>query len=265
MAKDLKAEFASEADLCATFIKQLPTGWTAYAETAGFDILLVRAIDGAQIGIEAKLTLNPKVVLQAAESRSAGYCRQQGPDFRAVLVPWGKAASELSAICRMLGVTIIQMKTKEVYQAERYGLKRKFSPDLPKINDSYWLEDWFDCAPWSRCTLPEYVPDVAAGKPSPTQLSEWKIRAIKIGILLERTGFVTKADFAQISINYRRFLDMGWIAPSGERGKYIAGKYSLRLREQHPTVVPLIEADFDKWCPKDRLASPLLQGQEVLL
>jgi hypothetical protein len=265
MAKELKAEFASEAELCATFIKQLPQGWTAFAETAGFDILLVRDVDGAQIGVEAKQTLNAKVVLQAAESRGAYLVDHSGPDFRAVLVPYGKAGSELAAVCRLLSITVIEMKTKVVFQQQQWGPKKKFTPDLPAVGGSSWREDWFDLAPWKRCPLPEYVPDVVAGASAPSTLSSWKISAIKVFILVERTGFVTRTDFAQLKINHRRFLDMGWLQQSDERGKYVLGRYPLNLRAQHPTVYPQIEADFDQWCPKDRLNSPLLQKQEVLL
>ena len=265
MAKELKAEFASEAELCATFINQLPEGWTAFAETAGFDILLVRATDGAQIGVEAKLTLNAKVVLQAAERTAYHYQDAVGPDFRAVLVPYGRAGGELSQICRLLRITVIEMKTKAVYLAQTWRPKKKFTPDLPDVAEFYWREEWFDCAPWKRCKLPEYVPDVVAGASGPSKLSDWKISAIKISILVERTGFVTRADFAQLKIDHRRFLDMGWLKQSGDRGKYVVGPYPLQLRTQHPAVFPKIEADFDKWCPKDRLSGPVVQGQEVLL
>lgn len=264
MAKELKAEFASEAELCATFIKQLPKGWTAYPETAGFDLLLVRAEDGAQIGIEAKLTLNSKVILQAVERTSYHYQDCEGPDFRAVLVPYGRAGGELSQICRLLHITVIEMKTKEVYLAQRWHPMRKFTPDLPQIGDHYWRQEWSDCAPWKRCNLPEYVPDVTAGASAPSKLSDWKISAIKICILVDRTGFVTRADFRQLKIDHRRFLDMGWLKHSDGRGKYVLGPYPLRLRDQHPSVFPQIEADFEKWCPKDRLNSPLLQKQEIL-
>ncbi|TIU81425.1 MAG: hypothetical protein E5W01_20510, partial [Mesorhizobium sp.] len=71
MAK-AKAVFESEAALCAAFIARLPKDWTAYPETAGFDILLVRGADGAQIGVEAKMTLNAKVLMQAVEGLYSG-------------------------------------------------------------------------------------------------------------------------------------------------------------------------------------------------
>ena len=67
----------SEAALCAAFIAAATVTpkrtdhaqWVAYPETGGFDILLVRQTDGVQIGIEAKLALNPLVVSQVLPKR----------------------------------------------------------------------------------------------------------------------------------------------------------------------------------------------------
>ena len=69
--------FRSEADLCSAFLaifrREYAAKWVAYAETEGWDILLVRRADGFQIGIQAKLTLNIAVVNQClADGQSAG-------------------------------------------------------------------------------------------------------------------------------------------------------------------------------------------------
>ncbi len=60
--------FATEADLCAAFLAEVPNTWTAWKEHAGWDILLVRKADGFQIGIEAKLKCNATVLQQALKS-----------------------------------------------------------------------------------------------------------------------------------------------------------------------------------------------------
>ena len=60
--------FATEAALCQAFVEwAAPQGWIAYAETAGWDLLLV-APSGHQMGVQAKLSLNAKVIAQAAAS-----------------------------------------------------------------------------------------------------------------------------------------------------------------------------------------------------
>jgi hypothetical protein len=58
--------YRTEADLCAAFLAALRRDyqekWLAYAETEGWDVLLVRQKDGFQIGIQAKLALNASVI-----------------------------------------------------------------------------------------------------------------------------------------------------------------------------------------------------------
>ena len=53
--------YPTEVALCSAFIAAVPREWTAYAETAGWDILLVRKADGFQIGVEAKLKIGVEV------------------------------------------------------------------------------------------------------------------------------------------------------------------------------------------------------------
>ena len=86
---NMETTFAREADLCSTFLALVPDSWLVYAETGGFDILLVRKEDGFQIGVQAKLRLNAKVVCQALETGRASAITNPNPDCRAVLVPKG--------------------------------------------------------------------------------------------------------------------------------------------------------------------------------
>lgn len=288
MAKAEKANFVNEAALCAAFISALPEGWTAYPETAGFDILLVRAADGAQIGVEAKMTLNAKVLLQAVEGIYSGHgSERDGPDFRAALVPAGTAGAELSSIARKLGVVVIECSDAEardkhiaryISQYDGWGHKLdpayirkraeasadqefpKFKPALPALGGYDWRGSWFDFCPMKRCKLPEYVPDVTAGASGPSQLSEWKIKAIKIALILERRGWVCAADFKAISIDRKRWLDMGWIRATATRGRYEAG-LPMGLRAQHPINYEQIAADYEKWAPKG--PELLTQGELV--
>ena len=107
MKRDV-AKFATEAELCAAFIAALPKEWTAYPETGGFDILLSRNADGFQIGVEAKLRLNAKVICQAAEEVGYSYVDRPGPDCRAVLIPDG-VSLDLAGLCPLIGITVIRM------------------------------------------------------------------------------------------------------------------------------------------------------------
>ncbi|TPM19794.1 hypothetical protein [Mesorhizobium sp. B2-3-6] len=251
MSKDVF--FKTEAELCTAFVAALPAGWTAYAETEGYDILLVRQ-DGLQIGVEAKLRLNPEVVVQA--SKAWGYvANAPGPDFRAVLVPAGHAQKHMSEICAMLGITVITATHPDDNTEKRYGWRSPpFRPDLPSLDARlYWSgreHDWYDRCPAARCKLPEYVPDVGAGHSAPVALTNWKIQAIKLLIILERQGYVTKADFKHVKIDPSRWT-RDWLERGPERGQFVTGKYTPDLKAQHPTNWAQIEADFDKWKPAE--------------
>ena len=191
--------FAREADLCAAFVAALPEGWVAYPETGGFDLLLVRAADGLQIGVEAKLRLNAKVVRQACERSRPDQLTGPCPDCRAVLVPKGAAGADLAELCRLLGLTVITMGAEP---------RQTFTPPLPRPKQDARSLTWFELAPTERIPLPEYVPDVAAGAPRPVRLTAWKIRAIRIAVTLERRGFVLGDYFKHHQVSMQR-----WVTP----------------------------------------------------
>ncbi|TNC14871.1 hypothetical protein FF100_04645 [Methylobacterium terricola] len=207
----------SEADLCSSFVaaatkhRRDEPQWVAYPETAGFDILLVRASDGVQVGIEAKLALNPRVVAQVLPPRMSWYGDHEGPDYRAVLVPAGKCNSDVRAICDALGITVIEHHggPGEGYY-DKWARGPEFSPALPV--ESYWRHDmqlWHEWLPQKRCALPDYVPDVAAGVPAPVSLTAWKVKAIKLLILAGERP-VTRADFKHLQLS-----PTSWLCPGG--------------------------------------------------
>lgn len=235
--------FAMETDLCAHFIAAIKDDWTAYAETGGWDILLVRKADGFQIGVQAKMRLNSDVISQAIEDGYCFYAERSGPDCRAVLVPSVDAGS-FDKIAGYIGLTIIRAYAPSGYAS--------FRPQLPRINDR--REDWFEWAPSKRHALPEYVPDVAAGASAPLQLTSWKIAAIKIAVTLEKRGFLTRADFRHHGIDHRRWLSAGggWLRLVG--GRYVAGHRMPDFRAAHPRVYEEVAADADKWMPQSPLA-----------
>lgn len=225
--------FSRESELCAAFIASLPKGWVAYPETGGFDIVLSRTEDGFQIGVEAKLRLNAKVITQASEAIYYWSATSDGPDCRAVLIPAG-VSQELARLCKLLGITIISM-----YQGW-------FNPQLPHLDREWPDSDWIEFAPFKRLELPDWVPDVAAGNASPVSLTDWKIRAIKIVVTLQKRGFVTRADFGHHKISMSRWTQCRWIK-SDVKGKWIAGPKMPDFAKQHPVNFPQIEADYDEW------------------
>jgi hypothetical protein len=233
--------FKTEIELCARFIAAIGNDWTAYNETAGWDILLVRKDDGFQIGIQAKLKLSTDVINQAIESE---WVHTTGPDCRAVLVPWGDARG-FDKICAYAGLTIIRVTAPG--SDEKYIYRHNvFDPNLPTMKAG-WRQEWFELAHDKRHDLPEYVPDVAAGASAPLQLTDWKIKAIKIAVTLERRGHVTRQDFKHHGIDHRRWIapGQGWLVVTD--GRYTRGPRFPNFKAQHPVVYEQIQADAKKW------------------
>jgi hypothetical protein len=232
--------YASEAALVADFLDQLGQGlrdnpWTVYPETAGWDLLMVHSA-GHQLGLEAKLSLNAKVIDQALSGQHR-YWNPAGPDYRGVLVPAGKCQAHLRNICAAIGIGIVEVRPREA------RVRQYFSLPIELWHESAW-QSWM---PGERCPLPDYIPDVEAGKKSPVALTEWKIKAIKLMIVLERRGHVTRRDMAALKISASRFTDAwhGFLArtPQG----YVRCGRTPDLRAQHPRNFAEIEADAETW------------------
>ena len=231
------AKFETEAALCAAFIAAVATEgkWRSFSETGGWDILLVREADGVQIGIEAKLTLNAKVIDQSLPS-PFNY-GETGPDYRAALIP-GYATGSFGRVCGALGITVL-----------RYGPgSLRIDPTLPLAGRRTWIDpNWHEWAPLRRVAVPDYIPDVPAGAPAPLTLTPWKVAAIKICVLLEERP-VTRSDFKHLGIDPRRWTSPwpGWLRPT-EKG-YVADRLP-DFKAQHPRNYEEIKADKEKWMP----------------
>ena len=239
--------------MCAAFIRDADRlGWDAYPETGGYDIVMSHRKHGWQVGVEAKQQFNAHVVCQAAD-RLGSTWRTGGPDFLAVLTPDG-GDGYVAQIARKLGIVVI----RALGEPDKRGFTRldgggsclAFNPHLPgeSIATSVGSEDygWPQHLWASPIDLPEYRPDVAAGKAAPVALTEWKIRAIKICVILDRRGYVTPADFSALGISSSRWVQGGWVVRDGKSKRWTAGGLP-DFRAQHPKNYGEIERDFEKW------------------
>ena len=255
-----KAAPGSEAALCNDFIALATKDktWAAYGETGGWDILLVRKADGFQIGIEAKLALNNKVVTQALPHRWWHYA-DTGPDCRAVLVPEGTKAVGLETICGWLGLTVITLRAP----APRGVWYAPFDPQLPTV-DERWDGDahWHEWCPVNRVPLPDYLPDVATGVAAPVQLTAWKVKAIKLAIVLESRP-VTRRDFKALHLDPSRWTDRhtGWLVPTSQG--YVRSGAMPDFKVQHPVVYEQIKADAGTWLKGELAGEGTLFGGKV--
>lgn len=240
--KKREPKYATEAALCADFIRwakdlsgkyagggrQTPN-WTPYAETAGWDILLVAA-DGTQIGVQAKLKFNMKVLHQCIPSAWESW-RETGPDYRAVLVP--ERDSTYTDICGALGLALFHPQ----------GTWRGESDFEPGLHMEHYNGGWHYWSPAKRHELPEFVPDVVAGDSAPLQLTKWKIAALRIVATLQTRGFVTRQDFRGYSIDARRWTGPGgWLVAGAVPGQYVRGP-GLDFDHQHPDVYAKVLAE----------------------
>lgn len=241
--------FTSEADLVAAFCMGVERHndnpnlgprpkWTAYHETAGWDLLLV-ATTGAQIGIEAKRVLNAKVLSQAIPSYAA-----EGPDFRAVLVPSDGRHADIKTLANALGLTVI---TAQSYTGTDGVEVHYFNPELPDEASKYGRDQWHPWYPAERCVLPDYIPDVMGGKAAPVALTPWKINAIKLVILLDRVGVVTRRDMRALGVAEGRWTAASYGFLSPRDGGYVRNERTPDFRTQHPVNYAQIEADWEKW------------------
>lgn len=244
---DLKVaprSYASEAELVREFLDRLNgrfgdgKRWTVYAETAGWDLLLVHNEYGFQVGLEAKLSLNAKVIDQALKDQHSIW-RTSGPDYRGILVPSIGRQLHLSNICEAIGLGVVVLRD---LPPGHYS-----SMSLP--GEDGYHSPWPNWCPAERCALPDYVPDVEAGHKSPVQLTPWKIKAIRLMILLDRRGVVTRRDMAALQISPSRWTDpyQGFLARHAGGSGYVRHDATPDLRAQHPVNYAEIEADFAIW------------------
>lgn len=233
--------------------------WVPYAETGGFDLLLVEEKTGLQIGIEAKLSLNAKVLAQAIPRQY--YFSDTGPDYRAVLVPQNKCQLHMKEIAAALGITVITIWPSEMRRGNAGADIRPYH--LPS-QETYGTYEWFPFIPAQRVKLPEYVPDVCGGHSAPVALTHWKIKAIKLMILLERRGYVTRHDMKLLQISPSRWTERhaGYLSPDTIKGGYVWNERTPDLKAQHPVNYVQIEADFDKWAPKELKPTALFAAND---
>lgn len=224
--------FTTETALCADFAAAATAqGWTVYPETSGWDLLLVK--DGTQLGVQAKLKANIKVLAQASQPLQWG---RVGPDFLAVLVP--EADRDFSALAWALGIMVLAQQRDRTYDSRsgeehllRHPEKRKLRwwPDLDE-KCRHAPSHAFD----APCWLPPMVPTVAAGVPCPVSLTRWKVRALRLLARLEVRGYVTAADMRDCELApstwYSRYLE----PTGGARGCWKRRDGEAQFDAQHP-------------------------------
>ncbi len=247
------SEKQSEADLCTAFRFWCEAlGWTVHPEVSDYDLVLTRphlSIESAlrgerplslsglamtpywipgktdQVGVQAKLTANVEVLYQAVRDQ------RRGPAWRLVLVP--SASSSFIGLADHLGVMVAVQEVRH----ELGGFARGRVKRVP-ADDGFQLCGRAMQVPVSKqLELPPIVTNLVAGGPSPSALTPWRVKALRLCRVLHAQGYVTRADFKAVGIDHRRWLDSGWLTPNGERvmvtghnqalAKWVAGPAGL--------------------------------------
>lgn len=191
--------YKTEAELCAELVAHARSiGFKAYPETNDQDVLLVAGPDvrgfkaGDQIGVQAKLRPNVQVLSQAMPR--VGRSRQ--PHYYAVLVP--EASGDFCFVAQHLKITVLTGSA---------------------IKDSYIVEPfrrarWWRFETGATCWVPECeVEGMPAGTPAPKQLTEWKLKAVKLCMRGVSQGYLTSADFRELEVSMPRWVKLRWIVP----------------------------------------------------
>lgn len=160
-AKPSGPKFRTEAELCERFIAAARQSqqhtWKVYPETSGWDVLLGRASDGFQVGVQAKLRPNVDVLAQANVK-----LRYKGPDVRAVLVP--SCSGAFREVAEALGIMVVQASVLE--PGTPWGVDRNLDALIARATTHAHLP--------GRCWVPPFEPNLPAGVPGPRQVTEWK-------------------------------------------------------------------------------------------
>lgn len=229
---------AKEADLCDRFMSTVRNwGWQCYPETCSWDILLVR--DQVQIGIQAKLHFNIRVVEQCLEIGSPSY--RKGPDYRAILTP--KPVGKCILLNRLRLMHFSPTRRDLLYLEEPMMLSR--------LSEFHWK-------PLQPAWTPDIIPQVQAGAACPLRLTFWKQGALRLFARAAVRGYVTSADFNDLKINRNTFVQAGWLIPEGNIGRMqrlVINQVPGRLRpdQQHP-------AEFEYFCQEYRDSVAAIPG-----
>lgn len=204
--------FDTEAKLCDDFMLRMRrNGWAIYAEWADWDFLMVRR--GVQIGVQAKLNANVKVLAQALDPDRS----RPGPHVHGILVPDFDDAFRTVASRLHLAV---------------------FSPltlDIALDDDRHNWPVWRHPEPHA---LPDHglVPELRAGHSAPVRMTPNKIRQVKMAMLLREQGYVTSRDFKRlgVSINQWRIalLKSDGIVPGTKRLLRLVVRKGVELPDQ---------------------------------
>lgn len=257
----------TENDLCEAFIRAADLeGWTAYPETASWDVLLVRR--GIQVGVQAKLQACNEVLLQAMPNMGTYLSPMRkramvrGPHYRMVLIGGWKGRTDdarknnqrvFAEIAQHLHLLVARQPENE-WQTWLGGSWPVLNLTTVYSSGNTRAPIWWRWYRWPTTkpeTLPLVVPKVAAGVPSPETVSPWSVAAILLERRCDERGSITIADAREIRDqcngrwNPSTMLSRYFIHDPPPKGKWIFHPKWPRPSKRHPgTARSLTEANL---------------------
>ncbi len=230
-----------ESVLCDAFAEAARgDGWIVYPEVGTWDLVLVRSDhEGTiQVGVQAKLRGNVSVLRQALIGRSM----RTGPRFRAVLVP--KASNDFDYVAHVLGLGVYTGNHIREVEVSKRAFGRTYTRTYPRQSIMAPSRPWAHTSPlW----LPPVVPRRSGGVAAPSKLSRWRVQAIKLCLVLEARGYVTRDDFRKWGIDKARWVAYGWIKAEGKIGRltrYVIG-IDAPIEGWRDVAAELLETDAE--------------------
>ncbi len=223
-------DLTSEAELCDALAAVAPSdGWDVFPEVAGFDLVLVwngsrpapsanrydgtqiAAIDvGFQLGIDAKLRANIDVLDQCA-GRVEDSDRR--PDAAAVLVP--VASREFCRVAHRIGLRVLELRHCRS-TPEEYSVRPRTRIEPCPVGPLWLYRGIASPAP-GRLAMPPVPLQGSGGRASPRVLSPWRVGALRVVLMLDRAGKITRAEAKPFGIDLSDWATRGWLATDGGR------------------------------------------------
>lgn len=209
----------SEAQLCDEFRAWArERGFLVYPEVSDWDLVLVPSLaaatppaehlwirgalpEGCQFVVQAKLQANVDVLHQAVTTR--------GGNYRVVLVR--RATPDFVELAAHLGlITVVRERARRAWPGQKLVYERADNDFLVFAGSS--PKDWGG----RPLPLPPIEADLPAGMPCPRQLTQWRVRALKLCRVLNKQGYLTTEDFKREGVNPQRWREL-WLQDSGEK------------------------------------------------
>jgi hypothetical protein len=200
--------FKTEADLCGCFMDfAIRDGWEIDAELSGhWDLLLTRTVEGEieQWGVHGKLVPNIDVIHQAVRDMR----KPKGPTAAVVLVP--RAGDSFRFLCSELG---LYLAVPNLERSDLGNGKVYFDVTEPPAFNKH------PAAP-ERLERPRYENSTKPGSKSPSVVSDWMEKQLRLEVLLEAKGYLRKEDFRRVGWPIHSVKAPGWLWKLKGRDRY---------------------------------------------